>query len=73
MLYRIHKLGFRKFESGAAKGCFVPQGHIIEKFDNEAKIWVYLDCIHPNDARDFITNRRRFTFVNENVYESKIS
>lgn len=47
--YRACYLGHRRIH-----GLLVPQGAIIERYSNADNRWVYVDCMHPADAEQFI-------------------
>lgn len=34
-------------------GLLTPQGHIVEEWNAERSLWIYVDCLHPNDAEPF--------------------
>jgi hypothetical protein len=42
---RIHRLGLRELH-----GVMTPQGSIVERWDDKLAAWVYVTCVHPDDA-----------------------
>lgn len=47
MTYRVLERGYR--HCGPIAG-LVRCGSIVERWDEDRKVWVYVDCVHPDDV-----------------------
>ena len=52
--YRYISSGFRGFRIGKTNPILIPQGWIVEKYSEKENVWIYIDCMHPDDAVKFV-------------------
>jgi hypothetical protein len=64
MKYRVFERGWRRIGGKEAlSGILIKCGSIIEQFDEEKQIWIYVDCVHPDDVTKITKFSTDLTFI----------